>query len=103
MKLYCPVQGKQMHLSIVFVKYKLKFRITNINPKHPLIGENVSMTCSIEVIPDMYKSGIEIIWSGPTEQFEEDSASGRINCDDDNMVKRIDDDSGRTKSYVISR
>ena len=51
----------------------------------------------------MYKSGIEIIWSGPTEQFEEDSASGRINCDDDNMVKRIDDDSGRTKSYVISR
>ena len=61
------------------------------------------MTCAIEVMPDIYKSGIEIEWSGPNQQFEEDCTSGRIDCDSENTVKRIDDDRGGTKSFVISR
>ena len=61
------------------------------------------MTCSIEVIPDTFKSGIEIKWSGPTEQFEEDYTSGRIHWNEDQTVKRINYYSETTKRYIISR
>ena len=81
----------------------LIFRISNISPKYPVIGENVSMTCGIEVLPNIYKSGVEIEWSGPSQEFEADCTGGRIECDSENIVKRVDDNQGRTQSFVISK
>ena len=68
-----------------------------------MIGENVTITCSIEVLPDIFRSGVKIEWSGPSEQFEEDCNGGRIECDNENVVNRNDDDRGRTKSLIISK
>ena len=79
------------------------FRIFNITPKYPVIGENVSMTCCIEVLPNIDKSGVEIEWIGPNQEFEADCMGGRIECDSKNIVKRVDDYRGKTKSYLISK
>ena len=68
-----------------------------------MIGENVSMTCGIEVLPNIFKSGVEIEWSGPNQKFEADCMGGRIECDSKNIVKRVDDYRGKTKSYLISK
>ena len=68
-----------------------------------MIGENVSITCSIEVLSDIFKDGVSIDWSGPHLQFEEDCNGSRIECENENVVKRIDDDRGRTKSLIISK
>ena len=77
-------------------------RISNIAPKYPVIGENVSMTCGIEVLPNI-KSGVKIEWSGPNQDFGADCTGGRIECDSENIVKRVDDNQRRTKSFVISK
>ena len=68
-----------------------------------MISENVSITCSIEVLPDIFKDGVSIEWRGPNSQFEEDCNGSRVECENENVVKRIDDDRGRTKSLIISK
>ena len=45
-----------------------------------MIGENVSMACGIEVLPDIYRSGVEIEWSGPNQEFEAYCTGGRFEC-----------------------
>ena len=40
---------------------------------------------------------------GSNQEFEADCTGGRIECDSENIVKRVDDNGGRTKSFVISK
>ena len=78
-------------------------RITNVDPKYPLLGENITMTCSIEVISSAFKRGIEIKWSGPNPELDQETINGRMDLDVNNSIKRIDDRHGKIKSYLISR
>ena len=74
-----------------------------MEPKYPVLGENVSITCTVEVSPAMFKSGIEIEWDGPGKHFDDECNTSRLECHQENHVQRIDDNRGRAKSVIISK
>ena len=67
-----------------------------MNQKYPVIGENAIFTCSIEVLPDIVRSGVKLEWSGPCN-------GSRIEYDNENVVNTNDDDRRRTKSFITSK
>ena len=68
-------------------------------PKYPVLGGNMSLTCIIEVNPDLIKDNITINWESPNEQC----SSNRIECEPENDIRKIIGEDGSVKTYAISR